>query len=120
MESRKAINDIKYLIMEHYSDKEPLNDNQKKSKQCFYRYCDQIRKDLERLEKQDKAIEIIKKKRYKLKNYINGEWLEVGLVVMHQQTATTLTGGKVKYPDKEKLLTQDEFNLLKEVFDNGK
>lgn len=49
MTSKEKIADIKYLIMEHYSDKEPLTDNQKASKQCFYRYCEEIKKDLEAL-----------------------------------------------------------------------
>ena len=50
MTSKKMIVDIQCLINEHYSDKEPLNESQQKSKKCFNRYCDIIEKDLEVLE----------------------------------------------------------------------
>ena len=50
MTSKKMIVDIQCLINEHYSDKEPLNESQQKSKECFNRYCDIIEKDLEVLE----------------------------------------------------------------------
>ena len=49
MNNIQKINDIKYLIMEHYSDKETLNEDQKKSKQCVFRYCDDIKKELKAL-----------------------------------------------------------------------
>ena len=43
MDNITKINDIKYLIMEFYSDQEPLTEDQQKSKECFFRYCDEIR-----------------------------------------------------------------------------
>lgn len=51
MTNKEKIVDIKYLIMEHYSDSEPLDDSQKASRACFFKYCDDIKKDLECLEK---------------------------------------------------------------------
>lgn len=39
----KQIGDIRYLIMEFYSDTEPLTPDQKASRDCFYRYCDNIK-----------------------------------------------------------------------------
>lgn len=56
MTSKEKIVDIRYLIMEHYSDKQPLEDYQKASRNCFFRYCDEIKQDLERLEKLEKTI----------------------------------------------------------------
>lgn len=46
MDEITKINDIKYLIMEFYSDQEPLTEEQQKSKECFFRYCDEIRAKL--------------------------------------------------------------------------
>ena len=40
----------------HYSDKQPLEDYQKASRNCFFRYCDEIKQDLERLEKLEEAL----------------------------------------------------------------
>ena len=59
MTSKEKIIDIKYLIMEHYSDKTPLEDYQKASRNCFFRYCDEIKQDLERLEKLEETIDKI-------------------------------------------------------------
>lgn len=56
MTSKEKIIDIRYLIMEHYSDSEPLEDYQKNSRNCFFKYCDDIKKDLERLEKLEQAL----------------------------------------------------------------
>lgn len=56
MTSKEKIVDIKYLIMEHYSDKQPLEDSQKASRNCFFRYCDEIKQDLERLEKLEQTL----------------------------------------------------------------
>lgn len=100
MESKKAINDIKYLIMEHYSDKEPLNESQEKSKQCFYRYCDQLKKDLDRLEKLEKAKDLLSSRNifiYVLKESYN--FIDYNRNVSLNDT-----------------LAPDEYNILKEVF----
>ena len=50
MDNIEKINDIKYLIMEFYSDQEPLTEDQQKSKECFFRYCDEIKAELHALE----------------------------------------------------------------------
>lgn len=69
MTNKEKIIDIKYLIMECYSDKQPLEDYQKASRNCFFKYCDEIKQDLERLEtleeenaKLKQAIKILKDK----------------------------------------------------------
>ena len=56
MTSKEKIVDIRYLIMECYSDKEPLDASQKASRNCFFRYCDEIKQDLEHLEKLKETI----------------------------------------------------------------
>lgn len=59
MNSLEKINDIQYLIMETYSDSEPLTENQEGSKNCFMQYCRDIRKDL-------KVLNLLKEKRVDL------------------------------------------------------
>ena len=49
------IRDISCLIAEYYSDKEPLTEEQKLSKNCFLDYCKYIAKELNRLEQIDNA-----------------------------------------------------------------
>lgn len=97
MNNIQKINDIKYLIMEHYSDKEPLNESQEKSKQCFYRYCDDIKKELKEKEKLEKVIEIIKK-HFFLENF--SDFISIN--------------GRLDKTD----YNINEINLLKEVFEN--
>lgn len=50
MTSKEKIGDIHALIDEMYSDKKPLNENQKASRDIFFKYCNDIKRDLERLE----------------------------------------------------------------------
>ena len=69
MTSKEKIVDIKYLIMEHYSDKTPLEDYQKASRNCFFRYCDEIKQDLERLEQTLGKIEDILTDKYNREKY---------------------------------------------------
>ncbi len=108
MTNKEKIADIKYLIMEHYSDKEPLNEDQKKSKQCFYRYCDDIKKEL-------KALEIIKEKKVNV-----GAFMECCLSLSYEEYIKQW-GNWHKHIFKNisgEVLTQEEFNLLKEVLEN--
>lgn len=49
------IRDISCLIAEHYSDKAPLTEEQKLSKNCFLDYCKYIAKELQLLEQIDNA-----------------------------------------------------------------
>lgn len=49
MESKNYIKDIQMFINEAYSDNEPLQDNQIRSKKVFNDYCNKIKQDLERL-----------------------------------------------------------------------
>lgn len=62
----REINDLKYFIIESYSDKEPLNEDEKKSKECFLRYCDNakstLKKYLELLKWKDSQQDLIKGK----------------------------------------------------------
>lgn len=50
------IRDISYLISEFYSDKEPLTESQKESKECFLRYCDEIKKYLEQIDNSNPSV----------------------------------------------------------------
>ena len=57
MTSKNYIKDIQMFINEAYSDNEPLQENQIKSKQVFNDYCNIIKQDLDRLEKLEKAFD---------------------------------------------------------------
>lgn len=59
MNSLEKINDIQYLIMENYSDSEPLSEEQEGSKKCFMQYCKDIRNDL-------KLLNLLKEKKVEL------------------------------------------------------
>ena len=61
MDNITKINDIKYLIMEFYSDQEPLTEEQQTSKECFFRYCDEIRAELKAFDALSKDDEKAKK-----------------------------------------------------------
>lgn len=61
MDNITKINDIKYLIMEFYSDQEPLTEEQQKSKECFFRYCDEIRAELKAFDTLSKENEKVMK-----------------------------------------------------------
>lgn len=56
MASKNYIKDIQMFINEAYSDKEPLQENQIKSKQVFNDYCNEISQALDRLEKLEKIF----------------------------------------------------------------
>lgn len=60
MTSKNYIKDIQMFINEAYSDKEPLQENQIKSKRVFNDYCNEIKQDLDRLERLEKVIDILK------------------------------------------------------------
>ena len=60
MASKDYIKDIQMFINEAYSDKEPLQENQIKSKQVFNDYCSIIKQDLDRLEKLEKEYQDLK------------------------------------------------------------
>ena len=113
MNNIQKINDIKYLIRENYSDKEPLNEGQKASKQCFLKYCDDIRKDLERLEKLEKAIEILKKNLIvKVDEGVKNK--DVSCLVIAMETMDDNLAILYETFDEEKI------KLLKEVFGNDR
>lgn len=63
MTSKDYIKDIQMFINEAYSDNEPLQDNQIKSKKVFNDYCNKIKQDLERLEEleNDKLLDLAEK-----------------------------------------------------------
>ena len=74
------IRDISYLILENYSDKEPLTEEQKLSKNCFLDYCKYIEKELQRLEAIDnanpsEALECLEKTQYTIQKYCNEKGL---------------------------------------------
>ena len=56
MKSKDYIKDIQMFINEAYSDNEPLQENQIKSKRVFNDYCNEISQDLDRLEKLEKIF----------------------------------------------------------------
>ena len=89
------IRDISCLIAEYYSDKEPLTEEQKLSKNCFLDYCKYIAKEL-------KAFEIIKEK-------------YVDLVILRDVDIVEKYNKYIKLSYCRKELTQEEFKLLKEV-----
>lgn len=60
MTSKDLIKDIQMFINEAYSDNEPLQDNQARSKKVFNDYCNKIKQDLERLEKLEKVFSDLK------------------------------------------------------------
>ena len=103
MNNIQKINDIKYLIAENYSDKEPLNESQKASKQCFFNYCDDIRKELKEKEKLEKALKIITTRYVDLQCLFCSGYKEYNF-----------------HRDKKFHVSQEEFDLLKEVSGNGK
>lgn len=124
MNNIQKINDIKYLIIENYSDKEPLNEGQKASKQCFLKYCDDIRKELRQLErllqekiKLEKAVEAIKRKGFDALIFETNDYETYKKI--WSKYYDNLIKQKQKYLnnfcDKCKLYTEEEYNLLKEV-----
>ena len=60
MTSKNYIKDIQMFINEAYSDNEPLQENQIKSKRVFNDYCNIIKQDLDRLEKLEKEYQDLK------------------------------------------------------------
>ena len=60
MTSKDYIKDIQMFINEAYSDNEPLQENQIKSKRVFNDYCNIIKQDLDRLEKLEQENQDLK------------------------------------------------------------
>lgn len=60
MTSKECLKDIQMFINEAYSDNEPLQENQIKSKRVFNDYCNIIKQDLGRLEKLEKEYQDLK------------------------------------------------------------
>ena len=60
MTSKDYIKDIQMFINEAYSDNEPLQENQIKSKQVFNDYCNIIKQDLDRLQELEKEYQDLK------------------------------------------------------------
>ena len=60
MTSKECLKDIQMFINEAYSDNEPLQENQIKSKRVFNDYCNIIKQDLDRLEKLEKEYQDLK------------------------------------------------------------
>lgn len=58
-EALKQLGDISYFINETYSDNEPLEENQRDSRQCFMNYCKNIKQALLKAQEQEKALKII-------------------------------------------------------------
>lgn len=93
------------FINEVYSDNNYLQGNQIKSKQVFNDYCNEINQDLERLEKLEKAIEILKNKLGLYFNeYINYSTINAILPIANNDCNR---------------LTQQEYELLKEALENA-
>lgn len=97
------IRDISCLISENYSDKEPLTEEQKLSKNCFLDYCKCIEKEL-------KAFEIIKEKKVIIDLLIDNSYVEDynnKIIIIYGYTSSA-----------GRLLTQEEFDLLKRWVEN--
>ena len=60
MTSKECLKDIQMFINEAYSDNEPLQENQIKSKRVFNDCCNIIKQDLDRLEKLEKEYQDLK------------------------------------------------------------
>ena len=60
MTSKDYIKDIQMFINEVYSDNEPLQENQIKSKRVFNDYCNIIKQDLDRLQELEKEYQDLK------------------------------------------------------------
>lgn len=99
-EALKQLGDISYFIMEAYSDHEPLEENQRDSRQCFVDYCKNIQQALLKAKEQEKALKIIKNK-----------WVDLYALFI----AYDLEDYNIKHTIE---LTQEEFDLLKEVLGN--
>ena len=94
------------FINEAYSDNEPLQESQIKSKQVFNDYCNIIKQDLDRLEKCLKALKIMCDK--------NVNIVYIKIFKYFEKYSEYYTG----YSSKDKL-TREEFDLLKDVLENG-
>ena len=105
MTSKDYLKDIQMFINEAYSGKEPLQENQIKSKRVFNDYCNEIKQDLGRLEKLEKALEILKD-RGGIHLYIN----------RNNDNKLTLDFDDCICC----VLEPKEYNLLKEVLENGR
>ena len=101
MTSKDYIKDIQMFINEAYSDKEPLQENQIKSKRVFNDYCNEIKQDLDRLEKLEKTIELLKARVKMLETYHEPKSRYYYLYI----------GGRIV------LLSREEYELLKEVLE---
>lgn len=135
------IRDISCLILENYSDKEPLTEEQKLSKNCFLDYCKYIAKELDRLEQIDnanpsEALECLEKLELLTCDF---EWYKDNINTIKQALIKSQEQEKVLKIIKKKnvmiyalkvsktvddyndlvstdeQLTQEEFDLIKEV-----
>ena len=140
MTSKEKIIDIKYLIMEHYSDKQPLEDYQKASRNCFFKYCDDIKQDLERsetLEEENKDLknrlaneqlafdklfesnQKLSELYAKLKQALDILKDKMNLAVYHNKVYNTYSIDLLKFnEDFEDKLSQKEYELLKEILED--
>ena len=140
MNTINMINDIKYLIMENYSDKEPLSEDKKASKKVFFEYCNTIRKELEEYHRLKNTRIIVPKFNQKdAERYIDmmrdsklipitpmeTDIYEKSIKIIAQKWVDTVNLRYFKTVedynvcfDKDQQLTQEEFDLLKEVLKN--
>ena len=103
MTSKDYIKDIQMFINEAYSDKEPLQENQIKSKRVFNDYCNKIKQDLDRLQELEKVIELLKARVKMFEIYHKPKSYYYYLYI----------GGRIVF------LSREEYELLKEVLENG-
>ena len=96
------IRDISYLIMENYSDKEPLTEEKKASKKCFLRYCNEIKQALIKAQEQEKVLKIL---------------FEKNVTIFWLKECKSLEEYNYNTADYMKL-TQEEFDLLKRWIEN--
>ena len=89
MNSKDLIKDIQMLINEAYSDNEPLQDNQARSKKVFNDYCNKIKQDLEHLEQLEKENKELKKTYDNLYNDIINVIQEIKNLTIEVDTEAT-------------------------------
>lgn len=77
-----------------------------------------LQNDLDELEKLKKAVEIVKKKKYAIKKYFseNNTWATMGLCLSTDFIRKDKNNDSNNIPPIDKLLTEEEANIIGEVF----
>lgn len=112
MVSQIYIKDIQMFINEAYSDNEPLQDNQIRSKKVFNDYCNKIKQDLERLEELEKENQELKKPKFDLSLLDNAKKIEVDYNEKLLEKIKILEKENKKLKKKNKILSHNSTNIV--------